>query len=132
MLAVGARTAPGEHFANTPRAVFLRRLQAAATRFGFEILDAQLCRPLQQAAFVVVQTRDPQALSRATYRIEQSIDPHPPAGSPHAKPPFEGLYLEARNARGAPFMVLYDSWRGSHGTTGEWASSERLYPFPHH
>lgn len=78
-LNAAARTAPAEHFANTPSAEFFRRLHRAAARYGFQIVNA----PRQHAAF------------------------------------------------GAPFMVLYDSWRGSRGTTGEWASSERLYPLHH-
>ena len=42
-----------------------------------------------------------------------------------------GFYLEGRDAEGVPFLIPYNFWRGLGPGGGQWARSEKLYPFDH-
>lgn len=43
---------------------------------------------------------------------------------------FEGFYLEGRDERGVPFVIVTDVVRGE-VMGGQWARSDALFPFQH-
>ena len=95
-------------------------------------MSARLLAPQQRAPFVIVRTNDPIALARATPEIARQLDPRLAVPDDRLGWRYEGFYLEARDALGKPFMIVYNFYRSRHsGGGGEWAASENLYPFPH-
>jgi hypothetical protein len=130
----GARSNPGERFPSPSKAVLLRRLRLAASRYHFTVVTVQIAHPLQAAPFVVVQTADEQALSHATPAILQLLDPDTAKRgsddrSGHA---YEGFLFEARDTNGVPFLATDNWWRSrTDAGGGQAASSEQLYPFAH-
>jgi hypothetical protein len=112
-LASGSLGTTGNLF--SPRQ-FRLRLASAAGRYGFTVervrfvptrgsTGNQVAAPL-----VIVETRSYLAFARATPAIANSLAPHP------------GLYLEARDERGVPFLIV-DEFPGGGGV---WARSDPL------
>jgi hypothetical protein len=117
-----ARVHPSQNFANLPAGLFRARLIRAARRYGFTVESVRFLRPRGIAPVVIVQTTRYLALARAIPRIERSLNPHPWR--------FEAFYLEGRDERGVPFVIVTDVVRGE--TAGsQWARSDALFPFPH-
>jgi len=113
-LASGSLGTTGNLF--SPRQ-FRLRLASAAGRYGFTVervrfvstrgsTGGQIAAPL-----VIVETCSYLAFAHALPAIGNSLGPHP------------GLYLEARDERGVPFLILEHFPGGS----GEWARSDPLY-----
>ena len=123
-IAQQARRDPRARFANLSTSEFRRRLDAAASKYGFTVETVRFLEPRQLAPLVVVRTSHYLAFSKAIPAIENSIDPgrQPPA--------FEALYLEGQDERGIPFVVVNNEFRGQ-VMGGQWARSEALYPFLH-
>jgi len=131
-LQLGARVNPREHFPSPSKAVLLRRLRAAASRYHFTLVKVQVMHPREAAPLVVVETSDEQALSASTPAILRLIDPQARTGSDRSGWAYEGFLFEARNTNGVPFLATFNWWRNPKSAGGgQAASSERLYPFLH-
>jgi hypothetical protein len=59
------------------------------------------------------------------------IDPRSPAADDAAGWAYEGFYFQADDERRVPFLIVSNFWRGPNGGGGQFARSERLYPYPH-
>jgi hypothetical protein len=117
-------------FHNPSRATFLSKLRMASRRYNFKVLRVHFYKPLQLAPLVILRSRRPMQFRDATPAIQHSLDAH--LGRDDRKGwVWEGFYLEARDARGIPFLAIDNFWRGAHAGGGEWARSEALYPFAH-
>lgn len=129
----GAQANPGERFPSPSKAVLIRRLEAAARRYHFTVLNVHVAHPLQAAPLVVVETADEQALSDSTPAILQMIDPYRTKGhDDRIGWAYEGFLFEARNTDGVAFLATFNWWRSrTSAGGGQAASSERLYPFAH-
>jgi hypothetical protein len=119
------RADPSQRFANLTTRRFRRRLAAAASRYDFTVKRVRFYRPRQLAPLVIVQTRHYLALARAIPAIERSLNPDLTGWA------FEGFFLEAQDERGVPFITVSDALRGPGGGGGQWARSDRLFPFAH-
>ena len=95
---------------------FRLRVARAAGRYGFTVERLRFARTRGStgehvaAPLVIVETRSYLAFARATPDILNSLAPHP------------GLYLEARDERGVPFLIVDEFPGGS----GVWARSDPL------
>lgn len=128
----GARVNPGARFSNPPKAVLLRRLRLAASRYHFTLVSVRLMHPRQAAPVVVVQTNDEHALSASTSAILRLLDPKTETKNDRTGWAYEGFLFEARNSNGVPFLATFNWWRNPNSAGGgQAASSQRLYPFPH-
>lgn len=132
-LRAGARSYPGEHFANMSLATFDRRLRLASRRYRFRVVRVTILHPRQAAPFVVVRARNEHALAVATPAILRLIDPKARTNNDRTGWAYEGFLFEARNRAGVPFLAVFNWWRGVFGRVGggQWAASEALYPFAH-
>ena len=126
----GARQNPAKRFQNLSPDELRARIDRAAERYDFDVVSLELLRPRQLAPKVIVRTSHYLRLARATAGILRAIDPHPRTSADRTGWLFEGFYFRAEDEHGVPFLIAYNFWR-SHGGGGEWASSERLFPFPH-
>jgi hypothetical protein len=122
-LRLQARRNPGVRFENFAAGALRSRLDAAAARYGFDVVSFELLHPRQLAPKIVVRTSRYLELARATNAILTQFD-----GRPHWR--YEGLYFRAEDEHGVPFLIAYDVVRGE-SMGGQWARSERLYPFQH-
>jgi hypothetical protein len=118
-------------FRNLPRAVFYARLRALQARYRFQVVEARILHPVQDAPLVVVKTRDAQAFSRAVPAIQHLLDPKRRTNDDRTGWAYEGFYLQAQDTHGTPFLAIFNYWRGTSVGGGQWASSESLYPFAH-
>jgi hypothetical protein len=131
-IAEGARADPGTDFQNPPQAIFIDRLNEAAREYGFSVVRVEILHPLEDAPMVIVQSSDPVGLARATPAILRRLDRKEPAvGQDEREWVYEGFFFEAQDSSGEPFLVTYNSWRGSSVGGGQWARSDDLYPFKH-
>ena len=126
--AVGDRAT---RFPSPSRSVLLRRLRRASRLYGFRIVSVTMLHPLQRAPVVVVSSDRKLALARATPKIVGLFDPHQPTRANPAGYAYEAYFFEARDSRGVPYLATFNQWRPPHVGGGQWAASERLYPFPH-
>lgn len=129
-LARRAREDPSQRFANLSGRQFRLRLAAAAGRYQFTVKRLQFLHPRQVAPFVVIQTRHYLAFARAVPAIEKSLDPHT-GHKDQTGWAFEGLFLEAQDERGVPFIVVSNFLRGPSPGGGQWARSDQLFPYVH-
>lgn len=124
-----APTAFGERFPSPPRRVLLARLRRAAVRYRFSVLEARLLQPLQGAPLLVLKTSDPRGLAKNTPAIMAQLVPI--QGSERFSTfTYEGLYLEAHDGRGRPFMVIGTLHRAGRATS-QWGLCEAYLPFFH-
>jgi hypothetical protein len=131
-LELGARVNPGERFSSPSKAVLLRRLRLAASRYHFTLVRVQVMHPRQAAPLVVVETSDEQALSASMPAILRLVDPQVRTDNDRTGWAYEGFLFEARNTNGVPFVATFNWWRNPDSPGGgQAASSQRLYPFPH-
>jgi hypothetical protein len=126
-----AKEEPAARFDNLPRAVFYARLHAMEARYGFQLVEARILQPVQDAPLVVVKTQDAQAFSRAVPAIQHLLDPKRRTNDDRTGWAYEGFYLEAQDTQGTPFLAIFNYWRGTGVGGGQWASSESLFPFDH-
>jgi hypothetical protein len=126
-----ARQDRSERFANLDHSDLRRRLVALGRKYGFDIVRVRLLRPRQDAPEVVVRTRHYVALARATHSIMEQIDPKRPTGDDRTGWRYEGFYFQADDEHGIPFLAVFNFWRGNGGGGGQWARSDRLFPFDH-
>jgi hypothetical protein len=127
----GARQNPGKQFSNLAPDELRARLSAAAGRYGFEVVSLDLLQPSQLAPEVVVRTKDYLGLAHATSAILRQVDPKARTADDRTGWRFEGFYFRAEDEHGVPFLIAYNFWRGNGGGGGQWARSDRLFPFPH-
>jgi hypothetical protein len=128
-----AHTFPGQQFQNLQSAVLRARLDALARTYDFEVREVDLLRPRpgQVAPAVVVRTRHYLLQARATHSILHLLDPKRPTRDDRTGWRYEGFYFEAQDEDGVPFLAAYNFMRGQGPGGGQWARSERLYPFEH-
>jgi hypothetical protein len=122
--------APREHFANLSPDTLKNRLAEAAHNHDFQVVAVKPLRPKQLAPEIAVRTMHYRALSRALPGILRSLDPHSGPSDTRGWS-YEGFFFEARDERKVPFLVVDNAWRGQHKGGGQWARSERLFPFAH-
>jgi len=127
----GARQNPGKRFSNLSPAELRARLSAAADRYSFEVVSLDLLQPGQLAPEVIVRTKDYLRLAHATSAILRQIDPKARTADDRTGWHFEGFYFKAEDEHGVPFLIAYNFWRGQSRGGGQWARSERLFPFSH-
>jgi hypothetical protein len=118
-------------FPSPSRTVLLQRLRRAARLYGFRIVRVTMLRPLQSAPVIVVSSDRKLAVARATPKIVELFDPHRTTRSNPSGYAYEAYFFEARDGRGVPYLATFNHWRPPHVGGGQWAASERLYPFPH-
>jgi hypothetical protein len=110
------------------RDALLARLRAAGAVYGFDVVSIRMLQGKVFAPLIVVKTADTTRLRSAMAKILARIDPH--AGT--KTPAYAGLFFQALNDSGAPFMAVYN-WRrgGGHWKAGgsQWAADGRL-PLP--
>ncbi len=108
---------------------FRLRVAHAASRYGFTVERVRFVRTRGQVApLVIVETRSYLAFARATPAIVKSLDPltdQPNHATGENFWTFPGLYLEAKDERGVPFLIVDDFPTGG----GQWARSDQLYPY---
>jgi hypothetical protein len=126
-----AQAAPHQRFDNLSASALRARLQDAARREGFDVVDVDLLRPRQLAPRIVVQTDDYLVMTQAMPRLLRRLDPKVRTNDDRTGWRYEGFYFEARDKQGVPFAIVDNFWRGSGPGGGQWARSERLFPFPH-
>jgi hypothetical protein len=129
-LAKRAVQSPGQEFDNLSLAELRVRLRREARAHHFDVVSANFLRPRQLASRIVVETSDYRGLAKATPAILKDIDPRRPVRNDAEGWRFEGFYFEARDRRSVPFLIVFNYWRGLSGG-GQWARSERLFPFEH-
>ena len=122
---------PKTRFQNPNTDVFLQRVSDAAARYHFEVVSVELLRPRQLAPKVIVRTTHYLDLARDTPEILRSLDPKAATSDDRTGWKFEGFYFEAQDEHGVPFLTVFNSMRGPRAGGGQWARSERLYPFAH-
>ena len=126
-----ADAAPGQHFSNLAPERLRARLKAAARRNDFEVVSVDLLRPKELAPRIVVRTDDYMRLARAMPEILRTLDPKARTNDDRTGWRYEGFFFEARDGHDVPFALVFNFWRGPGGGGGQWARSERLYPFVH-
>lgn len=126
-----AREDPATRFPNLAPFLLRQRLAEAARRYDFEVVSVRLLRPRQLAPEIVVRTKRYLRLARATPAILRALDPRLPARDDRRGWEYEAFYFEARDEHDVPFLLAFNFMRGEGGGGGEWARSERLFPFPH-
>jgi hypothetical protein len=124
----GAVEQPKRVFANPPFPVLRQRLRDAARAYGFRIERISIRWPRQQAPFVVVRTSDPTRFARDLPAFLRNLNPN---GDDRTGWAYEGFYLQALDATGQPFLIVFNNWRGNHPGGGQWASDPKLLPFAH-
>jgi len=130
-LRLGRRQRPALRFDNLSQTELRRRLDRAAETYDFEVVSVRFHRPRQLAPEVVVQTRRYLYLAQSARLFWTSIDPKRNTGDDRTGWRFEGFYFRAQDEHGVPFFIVYNAWRQTEPGGGQWARSERLYPFPH-
>jgi hypothetical protein len=130
-IAKRAREAPRERFANLAPSLLRQRLAEAARRYDFEIVSVRLLRPRRLAPEVVVRTKHYLRLARSTGKILTALNPRLPARDDRHGWEYEAFYFEVRDEHDVPFLLAFTAMRGSGAEGGQWARSERLFPFPH-
>jgi hypothetical protein len=124
---------PRTRFPNLPAAELRRRLDQAAEDLDFEVVSFRLLEPKQLAPRIVVRTKHYVRLAEAAGRggLLRRLDPRRNTGDDRTGWRYEGFYFEAQDEHGTPFFIVYNFWRGPGPGGGQWARSERLFPFPH-
>jgi hypothetical protein len=125
-----SRLAPRERFANPAVRTLRDRVAAAARRHDFTVVRIKLLRPRQLAPLIVVRTTHYVHLAHATRDILRELDPRSTSGHLH-RWGFEGIFFEALDERGVPFLTTFTTLRGPGPGGGQWARSDALYPFAH-
>jgi hypothetical protein len=110
---------------------FRSRLERAATRYGFTVKRVRFVKTRGQIApFVVVVTDHYLAFARVTPAIVRSLDPLTDKrnyATGEVFKSFPGLFLEAQDERGVPFLMTKSAPSG----WGQWARSWQLFPYSH-
>src|SRR5205823_12035811 len=118
---------PKQHFANPSRATLNARLQVAASRYHFTIVQVKIFHPRQAAPFVVVEAKDKHELAASTAATLQLVGPKAHTNDDRTGWAYEGFLFEARDNRGVPFLATFNWWRGQHAGGGQWAADPSLY-----
>ncbi len=115
----------------TPGPSILReRLARASAEYGFRVVSLLFVRAPQGSPLLIVQAISSQiAFSRNVPAIMRLLDPHRPAKQDWERWTYEGIFLGAQSSDGTPFLDVSNVMRVHGG--GQWARSERLYPYPH-
>ena len=119
----------GQRFPNPKPAVFRARVEAVGRRYGFEVVSLRLLRPLGYAPLLVVSTdRDRKKFVHDVPAIVALLNPTSSTAK-HTAFTFEGLFLEARDAKG-PFVRVDGVVRGVQ-MGGQWSWDRCVYPYVH-
>lgn len=113
----GSTTTPGGALSSHQ---FRRRLAVAAARYRFTVKRVEFAHARVLAPLVIVQTRHYLALSRAIHAFYPSLCARRWRRHDCAAP--VAPFFEAQDEHGVPFIALGN---------GQWARSERLYPYAH-
>jgi len=122
---------PKTRFQNLDPDLLLQRISDAASRYHFEVVSVELLRPRQLAPKLIVRTTHYLDLAHDTPEILRSLDPKAATSDDRTGWKFEGFYFEAQDEHGVPFLTVFNFMRGNGPGGGQWARSERLYPFDH-
>ena len=118
-------------FRNLSHPLWFARLHALERRYGFQVVEVKMLRPVQDAPMLVVRTtRKPAAFAHDVRAIQRALDPKRPTNDDRTGWRYEGFYFEARDAHGVPFLAVFNFWRGAHKGGGQWARDPSLYPYP--
>jgi hypothetical protein len=126
-----AQADPRTRFQNLDPDLLRQRISESASRYDFEVVSVELLRPRQLAPKIVVRTTHYLDLARATREILLRLDPKAATSDDRTGWRFEGFYFEAQDEHGVPFLTVFNFMRGNGPGGGQWARSERLYPFAH-
>jgi hypothetical protein len=126
-----AQADPTTRFQNLDPAVLRQRVSEASSRYDFDVVSVELLRPRQLAPKIIVSTTDYLGLAHATPEILRLLDPRAVTSDDRTGWKYEGFYFEAQDEHGVPFLAAFNFWRGTGPGGGQWARSERLYPFQH-
>jgi hypothetical protein len=119
----------GQRFPNPKPAVFRARVAAVGRRYGFQVVSLRLLRPLGYAPLLVVTTdRDRKKFVHDVPAIVALLNPTSSTAK-HTAFTFEGLFLEARDAKG-PFVRVDGVVRGVQ-MGGQWSWNRCVYPYVH-
>jgi hypothetical protein len=119
----------GQRFPNPKPAAFRARVAAIGRRYGFDVVSLRLLRPLGYAPMLVVSTgRDRKAFVHDVPAIVELLNPTS-ATAKHVASTFEGLFFEARDAKGS--FVRVDSAERGIAMGGEWSWNRCVYPYAH-
>ncbi len=129
-LRAGARQDLRTRFPSPPVGLLARRLRHASKRLGFSVGHLRVLRPRQLAPLIVVRTRHKLALARQVPALVRAIDPYRKLAGRDAEA-YEGLYLEADDPAGVPFLIVWNAWRGRSPVGGQWAQRESFFPYGH-
>jgi hypothetical protein len=118
-----------QRFPNLSPAKFRARAALAGKKFGFKVESIQFLRPRELAPIVLVSTtRDRKKFIQDVPSIVEVLNPQ--ALSDHNMAvTFEGLFFEARDAKG-PFVRVNDSYRGEMAGS-QWSAESGAYPYAH-
>ena len=78
---------------------------------------------------MIVQAGNPTAFARRVPALMRVLDPRAPADDDAQGWSYEGFFLGAQDNRQRPFLAVSNTIRIRSG--GQWARSERLFPYPH-
>lgn len=114
---------PSEH-------TFRQRLAEASARYRFRVLLVKWVRAPQGAPAIILQPKT----SAATFAhdlpaIQRLVAPTHRSTNDKTATAYEGIFIGAQTATGAPFLYVFQTMRT--GTGGQWASHANLLPFPH-
>lgn len=102
---------------------------AAFAALLFTVLSLNVVRPRQLAPEVVVLTTHYVEVAEATRLILLRVDPKASTGDDRTGWRYEGFFFQAEDEHGVPFLIAFNFWRGGGGGGGQWARSDRLFPF---
>jgi hypothetical protein len=118
-------------FPSPSRAVLVNRLERARRLYGFQVVGVTMLRPLQLAPVIVIQSDRKLALARAVPTIIQIFNPRHVTRRNPSGYAYEAYFLVAQDRHGVPYLATFNFMRAPRIGGGQWAASERLYPFPH-
>jgi len=106
-------------------------LDQAARENGFEVVSMKLHRPRQLAPEIVIRTSRYLDVSQSARVWLDRVDPKRRTKEDRTGWRFEGFYLRANDEHGVPFFIVFRYTREPGAGGGQWARTERLYPFDH-
>jgi len=127
-VAIAAEQDPGRRFARASRASIARVLARNRARFRYRVERLEVLPGRDGAPLIVLDVHGGlKRFARSVRALEQIVDPT----SNDGRMKYEAFFLEADDARGVPFLVVWNVWRQPIGGGGQWAREESLLPFGH-
>jgi hypothetical protein len=118
-------------FPSPSRAVLVKSLGRARRLYGFQLVSVTMLRPVQLAPVIVVRSDRKLALARAVPTIIHIFNPRHVTRRNPSGYAYEAYFLVAQDRHGVPYLATFNFMRAPRIGGGQWAASEKLYPFPH-